>query len=216
MFFVAGVGRAFIGDFSPWFVLMACALSIVVRAIDIESWAFFLPGGLVARTERAFGPRACSIAMAVTLTERLLLVALSSVLCVQYALSFAAGWMAQWTVTSRLTLQELVLTGAIVLIAVLWTRSRLHLQIPQRAVIRGIWVGILFLHFGYLVKFERHLEATFQYTRFSRTPPSSIWQAFFGSKMKSAPRLSHFNHAVLNGHFLLVGVALVILGWPGI
>ena len=145
IFFVAGVSRALIGDFSPWFVLVACALSMVVRAIDIESWAFFVPGGLVARTERAFGPRAGSIAMAVMLIERLLLVALSAVLCVQYALSFASGWMAQWTVTSRLTLQELVLTGAIVLIGVLWTRSRLRLQIPNRVVIRGIWVGVLVL-----------------------------------------------------------------------
>jgi magnesium transporter len=145
IFFVAGVSRAFIGDFSPWFVLVACALSIVVRAIDIESWAFFMPGGLVARTERAFGARAGSIAMAVMLIERLLLVAVSAVLCVQYALSFASGWMAQWTVTSRLTLQELVLTGAIVLIGVLWTRSRLRLQIPNRVVIRGIWAGVLVL-----------------------------------------------------------------------
>src|SRR4029434_5235931 len=65
MFFVAGVARAFIGDSAPWFVVLACALSLIVRAIDIESWAFFVPAGLVARTERAFGPRACSIAMAV-------------------------------------------------------------------------------------------------------------------------------------------------------
>jgi magnesium transporter len=145
MFFVAGVARTFIGDSAPWFVLVVCALGIIVRAIDIESWAFFMPGGLVARTERAFGPRAGAVATAVMLTERLLLVALSSVLCVHYAASFAAGWMAQWTVTSRLTLQELVMVGAIVLIATLWTRSRLRLQIPNSAVIRGVWIGILVL-----------------------------------------------------------------------
>ena len=145
IFFVSGIARLFIGDSAPWFVLIACGLSAIVRAIDIESWAFFMPGGLVARAERAFGQRVGRIATAVMLTERLLLVALGCVLCGHYAVSFAAGWMAQWTVTSRLTLQELVMTGAIVLIGILWTRARLRLQIPPRAVIRGIWVATLVL-----------------------------------------------------------------------
>src|SRR5688572_23372764 len=145
IFFVSGIARSFIGDAAPWFVLAACALSATVRAIDIESWAFFMPGGLVARAERAFGQRVGRIATAVMLTERLLLVALATVLCGHYAVSFAAGWMAQWTVTSRLTLQETVMTGAIVLIGILWTRSRLRLPIPPRAVVRGIWIGTLIL-----------------------------------------------------------------------
>src|SRR5688572_25420312 len=122
IFFVSGVARSFIGDAAPWFVLVACALSAIVRAIDIESWAFFMPGGLAARGERAFGQRVGRVATAVMVTERLLLVALAAVLCGHYAVSFAAGWMAQWTLTSRLTLQELVLTGAIVLVGVLWAR----------------------------------------------------------------------------------------------
>ncbi|HET9219348.1 MAG TPA: magnesium transporter [Terriglobia bacterium] len=145
IFFVSGIARSFIGDSAPWFVLAACGLSAIVRAIDIESWAFLMPGGLVARTERAFGQRVGRIATAVMLTERLLLVALATVLCGHYAVSFAAGWMAQWTVTSRLTLQETVMTGAIVLIGILWTRSRLRLPIPPRAVVRGIWIGSLVL-----------------------------------------------------------------------
>ena len=111
VFFVVGVARSFIGDSAPWFVLAACALSVIVRAIDIESWAFFMPGGLIGRTERAFGQRVSSIATAVMLTERLLLVGLTCVLCGQYAVSFAAGWIAQWSVTARLTVQELVITG---------------------------------------------------------------------------------------------------------
>jgi len=202
MFFVAGVARAFIGDSAPWFVLVACALSIIVRAIDIESWAFLMPGGLVARTERVFGPRAGSIAMAVMLTERLLLVALSSVLCMQYALSFAAGWMAQWTVTSRLTLQELVLTGAIVLVALLWTRSRFRLQIPARAVIRGIWVGILIL-LGLVI---------FGVVTIIRRDPASL-SAVLVPPWSTTPEASLLGHAVQ----LLAGLGLVlpILGGGG-
>src|SRR5436190_18005760 len=72
-FFVIGVARSAIGESAPWFVLVACALSAFVRCIDIESWAFFVPGGLIGRTERVFGPRASGIATAAVLTERLLL-----------------------------------------------------------------------------------------------------------------------------------------------
>src|SRR6185295_10481875 len=100
LFFVVGFARSFIGDSAPWFVLAACGLSVIVRAIDIESWAFFVPGGLIGRTERAFGQRVAGVATSVMLTERLLLVALSCVLCVQYAVSFTSGWIAQWSVTA--------------------------------------------------------------------------------------------------------------------
>ena len=105
-------------------MLAACLLSGLVRAIDVESWAFFIPGGLIGRAERAFGPRVGSIATAAMLTERLLLVVLACVLCGQYTVAFAAGWISQWSVTARLTVQELVMVGAIVFIGLLWTRAR--------------------------------------------------------------------------------------------
>src|SRR5688572_25598483 len=72
VFFIAGVARSFIGDSAPWFVLAACVLSAFVRTIDIESWAFFIPGGLVGRAEHAFSPRVASVTTAAVLTERLL------------------------------------------------------------------------------------------------------------------------------------------------
>jgi magnesium transporter len=145
VFFAVGVARSFIGDSAPWFVLAACALSVVVRSIDIEGWAFFVPGGLIGRTERAFGPRVGSVATAVMLTERLLLVSLACVLCGQYAVSFGAGLIAQWSVTARLSVQELVTTGAILLIGLLWMRSRLRWQLPSKLVVRGVWIGVLVL-----------------------------------------------------------------------
>ena len=145
VFFVVGIARSFIGDSAPWFVLAACALSAFVRAIDIESWAFFVPGGLIGRAEKAFGQRAGSLATAVMLIERLLLVVLACVLCVQYAVSIGAGWIAQWSVTARLTVQEIVTVGAIFLIGLLWTRSRLRFQVPSSTVARGIWAGFLML-----------------------------------------------------------------------
>src|ERR1044071_7403047 len=53
-FFVVGVARAFVGEAAAWFVLAACALGVFVRAIEIESWSFFIPGGLIGRCERGF------------------------------------------------------------------------------------------------------------------------------------------------------------------
>jgi magnesium transporter len=142
-FFVIGVARSAIGDAAPWFVLVACALSAFVRAIDIESWAFFIPGGLVGRTERVFGRRMANVATAAVLTERLLLIALACALCGQYAVSFSAVWTAKWSVTARLTVQELVTLGAIVLIGLLWTRARLGLQLPSTAIAKAVWASVL-------------------------------------------------------------------------
>ena len=55
VFFVVGSARSFFGESAPWFVLGACLLGFLVRAIDIESWAFFIPGGLIGRAERVLG-----------------------------------------------------------------------------------------------------------------------------------------------------------------
>src|SRR5262245_4500379 len=106
-FFVVGVARSVVGESAPWFVLIACLLSAFVRAVDIESWAYFIPGGLIGRTGRVFGSRMANIATGAVLTERLLLVALACVLSVQYAVSFLAVWAAKWSLTAQLTIQEL-------------------------------------------------------------------------------------------------------------
>jgi len=145
VFFLVGVARSVIGESAPWFVLAACALSAMVRAIDIESWAYFIPGGLIGRTERVFGRRVANIATAAILTERLLLVALACTLCGQYAVSFGAVWMARWSLTAKLTVQELVTVGAIILIGLLWTRTRLGLQLPSRVIAKAVWVSVLFI-----------------------------------------------------------------------
>jgi hypothetical protein len=141
-FFVVGVARSLIGEAAAWFVLAACIVGVYVRAIEIESWSFFIPGGVIGRTERAFGPRVANLATAAVLTERLLFVSLAAVLCGQYAVSFGAGWMAQWSVTARLTVQELVTVGAVVLIGVLWARERLALRFTSNHVARALWVAV--------------------------------------------------------------------------
>src|SRR6266699_2071710 len=141
-FFVAGVARPALGSSAIWFILTACVLGAFARAIDIESWAFFIPGGLIGRAERAFNGRFTNLATAAVLTERLLLTALACVLCGQYAISFGSVWIAQWSVTARLTLQEMVTVGAITLIGLLWARTRACLDLPTGVIAKAVWVAV--------------------------------------------------------------------------
>jgi magnesium transporter len=141
-FFSVGIVRSLVGESAPWFVLIACIMGAFVRMIDIEGWAFFIPGGLIGRAGRAYGSRAAGIAAATVLTERLLLVAIACVLCGQYAVSFGAAWIAKWSVTARLTVQELVVLGAIILIGLLWSRYRIGILIPSPTVAKSAWFGI--------------------------------------------------------------------------
>jgi len=143
IFFVGGSARSFFGESAPWFVLAAAILGFVVRAIDIESWAFFMPGGLIGRTERVFGPRAVGFATAAMLGERLLLVVLACVLTAQYAVSFGRVWILKWSLTARMSVQELVTAGAVLMIGILWTRTRVGSPLPFAAIAKGVWAGIL-------------------------------------------------------------------------
>jgi magnesium transporter len=143
VFFVVGSARSLSGESAPWFVLGACLLGFLVRAIDIESWAFFIPGGLIGRTERVYGARAGSFATAVMLTERLLLVVLACVLCGQYFVSFGISWISQWSLTARLSVQELVTLGSVLMIGIIWTRIRLGISLPSASMVKAIWASVV-------------------------------------------------------------------------
>src|ERR1041385_651852 len=106
-FFLIGVLQGTSGDIGPWFVLAACVVGIFTRAVDIESWAMFIPGGLVGRTELAFGARAARATSAVVLIERLLLGALACVVIGRYVATVAATSIAGLGVTGHITVEEL-------------------------------------------------------------------------------------------------------------
>jgi magnesium transporter len=101
-----------------------------------------------------------SVAAAAVVTERLLFVAMACVLCGQYAVSFGAAWIAEWSVTARLTVQELVVVGATILIGLLWTRSRLGFPLPSSATAKAVWIGFgiigTFIVFGAVALMRQH------------------------------------------------------------
>jgi magnesium transporter len=141
-FFVMGVTQAFLGEWSPWFVLAACVLGIYARAIDIESWALFIPGGLVGRVDCAFGWRASRVAAAAIIGERLFLTALACVVAGRYAASFAVTIVAGWHLIGDLTTDDMATTIAVLLIGLLWIRARLGLDLPSGRMAKGIWIGV--------------------------------------------------------------------------
>src|SRR5580765_3294119 len=66
-FFIAAITTPVLGGSAPWFVLAAVLLGLGCRAIDVESWALFVPGGVPGRVERAFGSRAALVASSAVL-----------------------------------------------------------------------------------------------------------------------------------------------------
>jgi len=141
-FFLVGVERSVSGDIAPWFVLAACLIGAFVRAIDVESWGYLIPGGAVGRAQHAFGPRAAGVAASAVITERLLLTALACAIIGRYAASPLLAFTAEWGPTARLSLEELVGVIAVFIIGLLWIRARLGWDLPQNAMARAVWIGL--------------------------------------------------------------------------
>src|SRR5580765_5685310 len=132
-FFIVGVLHETAGASAPWFVLAACLLGVLVRAGDIESWALFIPGGLVGRAEQAFGPRAARTASAIVLVERFLLAALASAVIGRYVASVAATAIIGIRFAGHVTVEELSTQLAFITVGLLWLRARTGVALTDDA-----------------------------------------------------------------------------------
>ena len=137
-FFVVGVVHGTVGGVAPWFVLAACVFGLLVRAGDVESWALFIPGGLVGRAEQAFGARTGRTASAVVLVERLFLSALASAIVGRYVASVAATAIMGLPFTGHVTIEELSLQLAMLMVGLLWLRARIGLDFSDDAISRAV------------------------------------------------------------------------------
>ena len=141
-FFIAGVVAPTLGDSAGWFVLAATALAAMLRAIDIESWAFLIPGGLVRRVTYAFGGRAARVATAVTLVERLVLGALASVVVGHYIADVVVMAIAGLRFEGSVGAEDLATLIAVVMVGWLWLRARIGRDIDHDLWARAVWIGI--------------------------------------------------------------------------
>ena len=131
-FFAPGVVSATIGPSAGWFVLAAVVLATVVRAIDIESWAVFIPGGFIRRVSQAFGPARARAAAAAVLTERFLLAAIAVVSVGHYASGVVLTLIGGWRLTGLLRPEDFATMLAVILIGGLWIRAPDRARRPVR------------------------------------------------------------------------------------
>ncbi len=149
-FFISSIARATVGASAGWFVLGATILTAFARAVDIESWALLIPGGLVSRVGTVFGPRASALAKAATLVERILLAALASVVVGHYVASVSATAIGGLRFTGYVRPEDLATPVAIGAIGVLWLRIRMGRPLARDRMARAIWIGIGILVFTML------------------------------------------------------------------
>ena len=153
----------------PWY----CAA--FVRAIEIESWAFLIPGGLVGRVRQAFGSRTATVAATASLIERLLLVSLAAVVVGHYVASGTLTAIAGWRFTGRLGHEDVATVVAALLIGFVWIRARQGLDFASDTVARAVWIGVAILAavIGSAV-FAGPGAGTAPMPLFSRPPPGAL------------------------------------------
>jgi magnesium transporter len=140
-FYVASVAIAGAGSAAPWFVLAAVGVGLLCRAIDVESWALLVPGGVAGRVERAFGPRASLAAAAAVLIERLLAAALACEVFGHYAGTAAFAVSGVRRFVRLATIADVATAAALLLLGYLWIRARTGHLLGVRERVRHIWVS---------------------------------------------------------------------------
>ena len=140
-FFIAAVTVPALGGASPWFVLGAVLLGLLVRVIDVESWALLVPGGIAGRVDRAFGPRASLAASAAILIERLLAAALACEVFGHYAGTTAFAVSGVRRFVRQATIADVSTAAALVLLGYLWIRARTGHLLSVRDRARHIWLA---------------------------------------------------------------------------
>jgi len=139
-FFIPGIAPVALGKSAGWFVLAASGLAALVRAIDLESWALLMPGGIEARVRAAFGPRAAGVAAGAALVERLLLGSLTCLVVGHYLVAIVT------TTESRLAgllrSEDLATVLAAAVMAVLWIHARVGRDLRRETLAQGVWIGV--------------------------------------------------------------------------
>src|SRR5262245_44397670 len=140
-FFVAGVAAP-LGTLAPWLVLAMCPLGAFVRAMDLESWALFIPRGLVGRARVAFGGLTGRVTAAAVLVERMFLAALAASVTAHYGASLVVKALGGTGLTGLLAVEEVVVLLSVVLIGLLWIRTRIDLNPTGDVFAKGVWIGV--------------------------------------------------------------------------
>src|SRR5262245_52353946 len=144
-FFVSGITQARYGAAGPYFVLIAVMVGFVVRLVDVENWALFIPGGLAGRVNDAFGPRLSMMAAAAALLERLLFVALLGIVAGRYVVTGLAALFGTAIFDWHIGASDVTSLAAVLLVGVLWLRTRLGQAWSVHVLGRWTWLPVVIL-----------------------------------------------------------------------
>lgn len=122
--FAIGVAYETLGPAAAWYVLAATLLGSALRAVDVESYALFIPGGLAGRAREAFGPSAGRLAGAASLTERITLAALGALVAGHYVASLFARPPEIPLLRGNLTHDLMAALLGLTLLCIVWLRER--------------------------------------------------------------------------------------------
>ena len=140
-FFIAGITIPVLGTGTTWLILAAVLIGLVCRAVDVESWALFIPGGIPGRVERAFGPRAALFSSGAVFLERLMAAALACEVFGHYSGTAAFAVFGIKRFLRQATIADVSTAAALIVLGYLWIRARTGhlLGVTQRA--RHIWIA---------------------------------------------------------------------------
>ena len=122
--FASGVAERALGPSAPWFVLSAVLLGIVIRAVDLESCALFLSGGLYGIVKEALGKPAARLAASALLVEHLLLGAIAASVAGHYVAAVGTVLLGLSRIRSDIATEDLATLVAVGLVGSVWWWQR--------------------------------------------------------------------------------------------
>jgi len=139
----AGIGESLVGTAAPWALLAVVLLGFALRAVDLESGALFIPGGLYGIAGHGFGKRTATFAASVLLLDYAILGAFAASAAGH---SFAAlGNFIPLTVPRHFALDDISTTVAVVLIGAVWWWLREGRQLSNQIVTRTVGAAVAML-----------------------------------------------------------------------
>jgi magnesium transporter len=123
-FFASGAAEQSLGPSAPWFVLAAVLLGGALRAVDLESCALFLPGGLYGAVREAFGKRTAKLAASALLVEHLVLGALAASVAGHYVAAIGRALLGVSQIRSQIATADVSTVVAVCLLGFIWFRQR--------------------------------------------------------------------------------------------
>jgi magnesium transporter len=136
--FAAGMMSAGIGDAAPWFLLAAVLVGVALRAVDIESAALFIPGGLYGAAKQALGRRTSKVAAAILIVEHMLFGALAAAAAGRALGAIGAPLRLAVPSLPTTALDDLSTATAVIVIGAVALWLRQGELLPQAAVIRTV------------------------------------------------------------------------------